>query len=835
MKVAIVATRPWPWLAVVCALSGAARATQPPFPDPAGTITEGQLIAQHGGARIDVPLEHTDVAIKVDGFLAEATVTQRFRNPYPTKIEAVYLFPLPTRAAVSAMQITSGDRVIEGTIQERQKATRIYEAARKQGLIAALLAQERPNLFTQAVANLEPHATVEVTLRYVQRLSYDAGGYEVVFPMVAGPRYVPAEARAKAEPAAVAPAVLPAGVRSSHDIRLSVDLDAGVAIEGIASSSHQIAIARATDSRARARVTIRPGDTIPNKDFVLRYQVAGAAPAFGVLGHRGDPGRPGSFVLVAQPPQATPPAQIAPREIVFVLDTSSSMRGAPLAKAKELIRRVLTDLRPDDTFQIVRFDDRASALGASPIANRPRNLELTLRWLAALDAGGATEMTTGIAAALAVPHDPGRLRIAVFLTDGYVGNEDEILRLVAQHAGEARLFAFGVGSAVNRYLLEEMAAAGRGTAQFVRPDEPTAAVVDAFERRIDAPVLTDITIDWGGLAVEDVVPRAVPDLFAGQPLAVSGHYAHGGKATVTILGKQAGRDVRFEVPVVLPERADDHPAIATVWARERISELSRRLVRRADPEIERQIIDLSIENHVLTQLTAFVAVDRSHVTRGGEARRVAVPVEVPDAVAGIGPGGTGYGSFGYAISGYGVGGGGTGWGSIGVGHYGVIGRGSGTAIGDGDAAGNTLSDDAIAAIDYGDGGTLGSGGARGALRGRAATAPTVAIGAPMVAAGSLDKALIRRYVRRRSGSIQYCYEKRLPSSPKLAGTVMVHFTINSAAGRVVAATADGLGDAEVEACVAGVIKEIEFPRTEDGGTVQVNYPFVFTRAEEPSR
>lgn len=803
MKVAI-----WPWsaLLVVCTLPGGAGATQSKS-DPAAEVREGRLITQDGGAKIDVPLEHTDVRIAVDGFLAEATVTQRFRNPYATKIEAVYLFPLPTSAAVSAMQITSGDRVIEGAIQERQKATRIYQAARKQGQIAALLAQERPNLFTQSVANLEPHATIDVTLRYVQRLSYDRGAYEVVFPMVAGPRYVPAAS--KVDPAAVQPAVLPAGVRSSHDISLSVELDAGVAIDGIASSSHRIAVARG-DSRARARVTIEPGDTIPNKDFVLRYQVAGAAPAFGVLGHRVDPGRPGSFLLVALPPTAAAPAQIAPREVVFVLDTSSSMRGAPLDKARELIRKVLGDLRPDDTFQIVRFDDRASALGPAPIANKPRNIELTLGWLAALDAGGATEMTTGIAAALAVPHDPQRLRIVAFITDGYVGNEDEIIKLVADHAGEARLFAFGVGSAVNRYLLEEMAAAGRGAAQFVRPDEPTQAAVAAFEQRIDAPVLTDLAIDWGGLAVDDVTPRALPDLFVGQPLAVSGHYARAGGAIVKIRGRQAGREVRFDVPVVLPERAD-HPAIATVWARERIAELSRRLVRKADPEIERQIIELSIAHRVLTQLTAFVAVDRSRVTGGGEARRVAVPVEVPDAVAGIAPGG-GFVTYGYATPGA-IGGGGAGWGTIGTGHYGVLGHAAGTGSGD---------------VGYG----IAGGTSAGGLSAHRTAAPMITFGAPLVAAGSLDKTIIRRYVRRQLDRIRYCYEKRLLARPTLTGTLTTHITID-ATGHVVAATADGLGDREVEDCVAGVVKSIEFPTTGDGGVVQVNYPFSFVPAEEP--
>ncbi|HMG24719.1 MAG TPA: AgmX/PglI C-terminal domain-containing protein, partial [Kofleriaceae bacterium] len=580
-------------------------------------------------------------------------------------------------------------------------------------------------------------------------------------------------------------------------ISLAVELDAGVPVEDIASSSHRISIARAAGSRARARVEIAPGDTIPNKDFVLRYRVAGAAPAFGALAHRADPDRDGSFVFVAQPPAAAPPAGVAPREIVFVLDTSSSMRGAPLAVAVQLIRTVLAGLRPDDTYQIVRFDDRASALGPAPIANRPRNIELTLAWLAALDAAGATEMTTGIAAALAVPHDPQRLRIVAFLTDGFVGNENEVIKLVAERAGPARLFAFGVGTAVNRYLLEEVAAAGRGAAQFVRPDEPTGPVVAAFERRIDAPVLTDVAIDWGGLAVSDVTPRALPDLFAGQPLAVSGHYARGGQAIVTVRGVQAGREVRFEVPVALPERAGDHPAIATVWARERIAELSRRLVRRADPEIERQIIELSIASRVLTRLTAFVAVDRSRVTRGGAARRVAVPVEIPDAVAGI--------AAGHGISGYGIGGGGSGWGTIGTGHYGVIGHGSGVAAG--------------YAVRPGDVGIL-----------RAAPVPSVVIAAPQVA-GSLDPTIIRRHVRRQLEKITHCYERRRMARPTLAGTVTVRFLI-SGAGRVITATAVGIGDPELETCIAGVIKAIEFPSSIAGDPVQVNYPFAFHPAPE---
>lgn len=819
------------WLLVfVCTLSvhappSAAAADK----DPA---TEGRLVTRRDGKVIDVPLEHTEVAIRVDGHLAEATVTQRFRNPYAAKIEAVYLFPLPANAAVNGMTLTSGSRTIRGAIQERGKATQTYVAARNRGLVAALLTQERPNLFTQAVANLEPQAAIEVTLTYVQRLTYEDGGYELVFPMVAGPRYVPAGSAAAKDASAVQPAVLPPGLRSSHDIGLSVDLDAGVPIERLESPSHRLAIERPAGAPALATVKIRPSDTIPNKDFVLRYRVAGDAPRFGVLAHRA--GGTGSFVLLAQPPAAPPDAEIAPREIVFALDTSSSMRGLPLAKARDVIRRILRRLGPDDTFQIVRFDDQASALGPAPIANKPRNVELVLDWLDRLDAGGGTEMVTGIDAALAVPHDPLRLRIVVFLTDGYVGNEDEILASVARRMGDARLFSFGVGTAVNRYLLEELAAIGRGAAQFVRPDEDSAAAVDAFERRIARPVLTDLRIDWGGLAVTDVSPHAIPDLFAGQPLVLAGHYAAPGNATVTVRGRQAGREVSFQVPVKLPVLDAGRPAVAAVWARQRIAELSRRLVRAADPAREQEILALSLEHRLLTRYTAFVAVDESRVTAGGPGRRVVVPVEVPDAVRAIADGSAGYsaagygfgaagsfgaggGGFGYSVSG-GSGGGGTGWGTIGVGRYGTV---SSERLGsvriDAAALDNPLSRDVVADINASR--TQRTSG----MRGRSGRPLKFTIPAPVVEGGELHKDIVRRYVRRKEAHLTYCYEKELLTSPKLGGTVRATFLINDG-GHVSGTTATGLGNAAVEACIANVLSSIEFPRPQ-GGSVRVTYTF----------
>jgi len=774
-------------LAVICALGVRAEPGRTST-DQLPAANEGRLRTTVDGERVDIPLAHTDVRIRIDGHLADATVTQTFRNPYDDKINAVYLFPLPTGAAVNQMSIKTGVTTIEGTIHRRAEAKRIYHRARRKGKVAALLEQERPNLFTQSVANIEPGAEIEVTLRYVQSLDYDDGGYELVFPMVAGPRYGGEQA--------VQSQVLPPGQRSSHDISLSAEIDAGVPLTAIESPSHRVELTR-DDGGRRATVSIADDDTIPNKDFVLRYRVAGDAPELAVLAHRD--GGDGSFFLVAQPPAAADDDDVAPRELVFVLDTSSSMSGAPLDKAKQVVRDVLAGMRADDTFQIVRFDDGASALGPAPIANKPRNLRYVYDWLDALDAAGGTEMMGGLEAALEVPHDPLRLRLVVFLTDGYIGNEDEILKLVADRMGDSRLFSFGVGSSVNRYLLEEMATLGRGDAHFVQPDEDTAEVVGRFARRIDRAVLTDIRVDWGELAVTDVVPEAIPDLFVGKPLVVSGHYVRPGATTVMVHGVRAGRDVSFEVPVTLPERRE-RPAVATVWARRRIAELSRDLLRKADEALEQQIVDLALAHRMMTRYTAFVAVDSSRVTDGGDARTVKVPVEVPARVRRIErtSAGVSGGIMGTMI---GSGGGGYGYGVIGTGNYGAaVGRG-----GSGDSAGASF-------------GQPKADVAR----------PTVRIGAA-TATGSLDKSIIRRYIRKKLSAVRYCYEKQLMQHPDLDGTVTVKMTINGD-GLVIAAAASGMGNQAVEQCVAGAMRSIQFPANSDGGFVQISYPFIFRRA-----
>ena len=739
-----------PSLAVVCALiamtgwPAVARATE---------RTEGRLVAVRDGKRVDAPLEHTDIQIRIDGPIADARITQRFKNPYAARVEAVYLLPLPAGAAVTELRIATGARTITGSIQDRAKARLVYEQARGRGQIAALLAQARPDLFAQAVASVEPGATVEVALRYVQRLEAESGSYELVVPV--------------------------AGARSSRELALRVELDAGVPIANIESPSHPLAVTR---DGGRATIGLAPADAVPDRDFVLRYSVGGAGPEFGVLAHRD--GGTGSFLVIAQPPTVAAPAVIAPRELVFVLDTSSSMRGAPLEQAKRLILKHLLSLRPDDTFQIVRLDDRASALGPAPIANRPSNIELTLRWLSALEATGTSELATGITAALALPHDPARLRVIAVVTDGYVGNEDDVLANAAALLGDARVFCLGVGSAVNRYLLDELAALGRGAVQVVRPDEDAAAAIAAFQRRIDAPVVTDLRIDWGDLAVRDV-PRAIPDLFAGQPVVVAGHYDRAQTGTAHVHGRLGGRDVRFDVPIALPERDPARPAIASLWARQRIAELTRRLARKAAPPLEQEVRALALEHHLPSPYTAFLAVDDSRPA-GPAGPRVVVPVEVPAFLADVPQRDS---SGFYYVNAYPH----------------PLGAGSSSS-------------------------PYGPPRISEPLFGRhIAIPPTVSLSPRVASIGTLDRATLRRYIRRRLDAIRYCYEKALIARPGLRGTVTAHFTV-TASGRVAGASASGM-DRGVEACIVGVIESIEFPAVPDGTPTAVNYPFTLVPNE----
>lgn len=615
-----------------------ARAESPaPEGEPAAPGSGILLARPPGEKEVPLPLRHTDVQASISAHLATVRVTQQFTNPYDGKIEAVYVFPLPHNAAVHEFLMVIGERRIRGIIRERADAERIYHDARSQGYVASLLTQERPNIFTQAVANLEPGRGVDIQLTYCHTLAYDDGWYEFVFPMVVGPRFNPpgwtagigavsrGASGSSGQPTDVS--YLGPGGRSGHDIALRVDLT-GVPIEEVVCRTH--AIAREVPAADRLTVTLDPADGVPNRDFVLRYRVAGERPKAQALVHQD--GRGGFFTLMLFPPQLPEGLPRQPLELVFVLDCSGSMSGRPLDQAKAAVREGLRLLSPADTFQLIRFSNTASQLGPRPLPATPEHIGRGLEHLAGLRSEGGTFMLHGIRAALDFPADPERLRFVVFLTDGYIGNEVEILAEVRQRLGAARIFSFGVGSAVNRYLLEHLARLGRGAVAYLGLKDDGADVMGRFFARISQPVMTDLTVDWGTLGVTDVFPERAPDLFVGRPVLLTGRFTGKLPATVSVSGRCGGEPMGFTLPFPAETSAPRHPALPWAWARLKIAELADASALDPRDDHAGEIRQLALDYGLLSAFTAFVAVDASRRTEGEHGVIVPVAVPVPEGV-----------------------------------------------------------------------------------------------------------------------------------------------------------------------------------------------------------
>jgi len=585
------------------------------------------------------------VKAEISGFLAGVTVTQEFENDSSEKIEAVYTFPLPHQASVDDMTLVIGERVVRGKIKPRDEARAIYEAARRAGHLAGLLDQERPNIFTQAVANIQPGERVRITIHYFEILRYEEGAYEFAFPMVVGPRYIPGRPTGRQgggwapdtdrvpDASRITPPVTPPGTRAGHDISVEVSLNAGLPIQNLESKTHEVLLERPALSRALVR--LKQKAVLPNKDFILRYQIAGGKIESALLTHRGAKG--GFFTLILAPPENVRQEDVTPKELIFVLDTSGSMSGFPIEKAKEAMKHALDGLYPRDTFNIITFSGDTHILFPQPVPATPENLRRAQEFLASRSGRGGTEMMKAIRAALDPSDSADRVRLVCFMTDGYVGNDLEILDEIQRHPN-ARIFVFGIGSSVNRFLLSKMAELGRGDVQFVGLADDGSAAARRFHERVRNPLLTEISVDWGGLPVSDIYPRRIRDLFSATPVVLSGRYSAPARGVIRLRGRYAGWDFSRELRVELPAAGADHELLATVWARARVDDLmgqdfSGMQSGRPRADVREEITTLGLEYRLMTPYTSFVAVEETTVRVGGEPRRIEVPVEMPEGVS----------------------------------------------------------------------------------------------------------------------------------------------------------------------------------------------------------
>jgi Ca-activated chloride channel family protein len=645
---------------VICGLASPVSA-EPDLDDLAGSV-----VARVGGKELHLPLLKADYTVRIDGDAAHVKLTQTFLNPTRTPLHATYLFPLNQKAAVHAMRMDLDGESVVAKIRKKDEARETFEKAKAEGKAAALLTQHRPNMFTQDIAHLMPGRPVRITLEYVQHVPKIDGTYELVVPMVVGPRYespgpdvsvvlsgsknsarLPGDDNGPVPAAPVEtvsgwqidklpayPAVL--GQDAPDDIdpkRVTFDLHlaAPMPVNALWSDTHALDV---TDIGRTKQVRLAGGKAIDNRDLVLRYKLAAEHTVAAGVSSVFDADRGGYFSLLIEPPQLPAEDSIGRRELVFVLDTSGSMSGEPIEASKAFMEAAIKGLRPDDYFRILRFSNETSQFATHAVKATTANRQKALGFVSGLAAGGGTEINKAINAAFDLEQPPETSRIVVFLTDGYIGGERAVISTIASRIGEARIYAFGVGDAVNRFLLDAMAEEGRGYARYVGLGEEARTAAEALAASLKTPLLTDISVDWNGLDVKDQVPARIPDLFEGGSVRVLGRYETGGKHTIFVDGLVNGRAARLPVEIDLEARETPDAAAAgalpLLWARERIFQKNRAYTigGSRDRQLERDITDLGLTYSLQSRFTSFVAVSEKVVNEAPEtatSRNVPLP------------------------------------------------------------------------------------------------------------------------------------------------------------------------------------------------------------------
>jgi Ca-activated chloride channel homolog len=583
-----------------------------------------------------LPLKETRAEVDIAGVIAAVRVHQVFENQAGKPIEAVYVFPASTRAAVHAMRMKIGARTIEAHIARKQEARAEYEAAKAAGQRASLLEQERPNVFTTSVANIMPGDRIEVELDYSEMILPENATYEFVYPTVVGPRYS-GGANPKTDQWMANPH-LSEGEKEPYAFDIKVHMQTGIALKEVSSPSHKIAVSYAGTSTADVRLDQTGGG---NKDFVLRYRLAGDKIETGLLLYeqRSSSDQPNEkfFALLMEPPHRPSDADVPPREYIFLLDVSGSMHGFPLDTAKALMRELLSRLRPTDHFNLALFSgaNYVWSLSGSKPANE-KNIREGLDVILHQSGGGGTELMGGLQAAYAIPSlHRGTSRTVVVITDGYVGVEAQAFRFIRERLDQANLFAFGIGTSVNRGLIEGMARAGLGEPFVVSRPEKAAAEAEKLCHMIERPVLTDIEVRMQGFDAYDVAPEKVPDLLAERPLLLFGKYKGDRPGKIEITGRSGRGKFGHSIDLRPADARQENAALRALWARKWVEILEDELHMGGGQEVQDVITGLGLGYSLLTPFTSFVAVDSQVVNRGGTAETVRQPLPMPEGVSNL--------------------------------------------------------------------------------------------------------------------------------------------------------------------------------------------------------
>ncbi len=578
-------------------------------------------------------LKKTDVSVKISGVIAAVTVRQHYANEGKDTVHGTYIFPASTRAAVHGMTMTIGDRVIRAKIEEKDEARQIYETAKSEGKSASLLEQKRPNVFSMSVANILPGDLVVIELQYTELLVPTEGTYQFVYPTVVGPRYTDMdEAGAPQGEKWVKNPYLKEGSAPRTAFDIGVDLSTGMPIQEAVCNTHETDIR--WDGADLAHIGLAdPGDFGGDRDFILRYRLVDKQITSGLMLYEGE--TENFFLLMMQPPERVKPAHIPGREYIFVVDVSGSMNGFPLNTTKELLGDLVGNLRPTDAFNVLLFAGVSNLMAPNSLPATPGNLSQALSFIDGQQGSGGTDLFSAMNRAMAIPASEGFARTLVIVTDGYIHAENAVFESIQNNLNRANVFAFGIGSSVNRFLIEGMAKAGQGEPFVVTGPAEAPDAARRFREYIASPVLTGIDVEFEGFDAYDVEPRSFPDLFAARPVLLIGKWRGEADGKITIRGTTGSGAYEKSFAVGETSPADANEALRYLWARTRISRLSDFNPQPHDPENRAEIVSLGLTYNLLTAFTSFVAVDEIIRNPGGEGEDVKQPLPLPKGVSNL--------------------------------------------------------------------------------------------------------------------------------------------------------------------------------------------------------
>lgn len=596
-------------------------------------VTQGQMLisdedynalpAPNKAVGAKFSLQETRVEADISGVLARVRVSQVFRNPHSNALEALYVFPLPENSAVDAYSFQIGERIIVGEVKEREEAKQIYQQARQEGRKAALLEQERANIFTQSVANIPANSEVVIHIEYVQPLEVDEDRYLFRFPMVVGRRYIPGNPVSRPnvgrgwandtdevpDASRITAAKVPDGMRNGNDVFIQVNVDGAMPIQAITPVTHELDVSRRSETQSV--VTLKNGSVIADKDFIFEYQLASEQTTLASMTHRISEEEDGYVMLALQPKWSVEASEITPREVHLVMDVSGSMRGPAISQMRLFAEQILDHLNPGDSIKLISFSQQATTFRDSPVPADASNIEAAKEFVRRLKPNGGTNLLSALRVSLGESQTETSLpRYLILMTDALVGNDHSILRYLQEDRfSDARVFPIAFGAAPNDYLMNRAAEMGRGFAMQVTNQDNSVAIAKHFNALTNLPYMTDLHIDWGDLNVKDQVPARLPDLFAGKPLIVLGRYDQAATSTVRLKGNVLGSPVEMELDLELPAIEPAHDSISSVWARQRIRQIWNRNVGKETKESRAEITELGLRHQLVTAYTSFIAVE----------------------------------------------------------------------------------------------------------------------------------------------------------------------------------------------------------------------------------